>query len=161
VTGLLEDCEVSATDSPAIYIGDGAAPTFRRCRIHDVDQDLDLTEGATPVFDQCEVTGVRICAIPASKRAAPGRLGGASNPAGGGWARHATDTDHAVDAADPEAYLATLLGQLDELVGLQRAKQDVGTMLKLMQMVKRRQDAGLLPPPLSRHLVFAGNPGTG
>jgi SpoVK/Ycf46/Vps4 family AAA+-type ATPase len=28
-------------------------------------------------------------------------------------------------------------------------------------MVKRRQEAGLAPPPLSRHLVFAGNPGTG
>ena len=30
-----------------------------------------------------------------------------------------------------------------------------------MQMVKRRQEAGLPPPPLCRHLVFAGNPGTG
>ncbi|MGX9227926.1 hypothetical protein ACWV95_20075 [Streptomyces albus] len=34
-------------------------------------------------------------------------------------------------------------------------------MTKLMRMVKVRQDAGLSPPPLSRHLVFAGNPGTG
>jgi SpoVK/Ycf46/Vps4 family AAA+-type ATPase len=34
-------------------------------------------------------------------------------------------------------------------------------MVRLVQMVKRRQDAGLSPPPLSRHLVFAGNPGTG
>jgi SpoVK/Ycf46/Vps4 family AAA+-type ATPase len=30
-----------------------------------------------------------------------------------------------------------------------------------MQTVRRRQDAGLAAPPLSRHLVFAGNPGTG
>ncbi|OLT29230.1 hypothetical protein BJF79_40960 [Actinomadura sp. CNU-125] len=30
-----------------------------------------------------------------------------------------------------------------------------------MQMVKVRREAGLPPPPLSRHLVFAGNPGTG
>jgi len=30
-----------------------------------------------------------------------------------------------------------------------------------MQMVRRRQEAGLAAPPLSRHLVFAGNPGTG
>jgi SpoVK/Ycf46/Vps4 family AAA+-type ATPase len=27
--------------------------------------------------------------------------------------------------------------------------------------VKRREEVGLSPPPLSRHLVFAGNPGTG
>jgi SpoVK/Ycf46/Vps4 family AAA+-type ATPase len=30
-----------------------------------------------------------------------------------------------------------------------------------MQTVRMRQDAGLPAPPLSRHLVFAGNPGTG
>jgi SpoVK/Ycf46/Vps4 family AAA+-type ATPase len=30
-----------------------------------------------------------------------------------------------------------------------------------MQTVRMRQDAGLLAPPLSRHLVFADNPGTG
>jgi SpoVK/Ycf46/Vps4 family AAA+-type ATPase len=30
-----------------------------------------------------------------------------------------------------------------------------------VQIVKRRKEAGLAPPPLSRHLVFAGNPGTG
>jgi SpoVK/Ycf46/Vps4 family AAA+-type ATPase len=71
------------------------------------------------------------------------------------------DTPPDTDDADTEAHLATLLAQLDELVGLPRAKQDVGTLVKLMQMVKRRQEAGLLPPPLSRHLVFAGNPGTG
>jgi SpoVK/Ycf46/Vps4 family AAA+-type ATPase len=28
-------------------------------------------------------------------------------------------------------------------------------------MVRLRKQAGLLPPPVSRHLVFAGNPGTG
>src|SRR5690606_39370938 len=35
------------------------------------------------------------------------------------------------------------------------------SMTKVMQMVRRRQEAGLQPPPLSRHLIFAGNPGTG
>ncbi|MCC9704951.1 hypothetical protein E4N62_06595 [Streptomyces sp. MNU76] len=30
-----------------------------------------------------------------------------------------------------------------------------------MQMVRRREVMGLAPPPLSRHLVFTGNPGTG
>jgi SpoVK/Ycf46/Vps4 family AAA+-type ATPase len=50
---------------------------------------------------------------------------------------------------------------LDRLVGLVRVKQDVGMLVRLAQMVKRRQDAGLSPPPMLRHLVFAGNPGTG
>ena len=60
-----------------------------------------------------------------------------------------------------EEALAELLDELAGLVGLDRVKNDVGTLVKLMQLVRRRQEAGLAPPPLSRHLVFAGNPGTG
>ncbi|WP_157875936.1 AAA family ATPase, partial [Streptacidiphilus griseoplanus] len=60
-----------------------------------------------------------------------------------------------------EDRLPELLGELDRLVGLESVKREVASMAKLMQMVKRRQEAGLQPPPLSRHLIFAGNPGTG
>jgi hypothetical protein len=158
-TACLEDCDVSGTDGPAIYVGDAAAPTFRRCAVHDVDQDLELAETAKPVFDQCVVSGVRIAMIPAAHPAGPGRLAGAGARAGA-----ATDGDLDADPAgvtDPQEHLAALLAQLDKLVGLRRAKQDVGNLVNLMQMVKRRQEAGLAPPPLSRHLVFAGNPGTG
>jgi hypothetical protein len=154
VTARLEDCDVSATEGAAIYVGDGAAPTFRRCVVHDVGQDLELADSARPLFDRCEIAGVPASAVPAGQRAAPGRLSGVGGGVGG-------DPDADAAAADPEAHLAALLAQLDKLVGLRRAKQDVGTQVQLMQMVKHRQEAGLLPPPLSRHLVFAGNPGTG
>jgi SpoVK/Ycf46/Vps4 family AAA+-type ATPase len=40
-------------------------------------------------------------------------------------------------------------------------KQDVSTMVKVMQLVRQRTELGLAAPPLSRHLVFAGNSGTG
>jgi hypothetical protein len=153
VAARLEDCDVSGTDGAAIFVGDGAAPTFRRCRVHDVDQDLELAPNAEPVFDQCEVAAVRISTIPASRLAMPSRFPGT----GAGLA----DTGPDDSSADPETHLAALLAQLDELVGLRRAKQDVGTLVQLMHMVKHRREAGLPPPPLSRHLVFAGNPGTG
>ncbi len=158
VTARLEDCDVSATDCPAIYVGDGAAPTFRRCTVHDVDQDLELADSARPVFDRCEVAGVRLSTIPGGQRATRSRRPGAGP--GNGPAGDGPDADQAA-ASDPEAHLPALLAELDKLVGLHRAKQDVGTLVKLMQMVKHRQEAGLPPPPLSRHLVFAGNPGTG
>jgi Holliday junction resolvasome RuvABC ATP-dependent DNA helicase subunit len=159
----LDDCDVSATDSPAIYVGEGAAPVFRRCRIHDTDQDLELADGAQPTFDQCEVARVRFSTMPGGQRATPGRLSGAGTRFGAGAGAQARggQGDGPASDADPEAHLAALLAQLDELVGLRRVKQDVGTLVKLMQMVKHRQEAGLPPPPLSRHLVFAGNPGTG
>ncbi|MET2715999.1 right-handed parallel beta-helix repeat-containing protein [Streptomyces harbinensis] len=68
------------------------------------------------------------------------------------------------EAGEPEPEpetLEELLAELNELVGLEGVKGDVGGMVKLMQMVRMREEAGLPAPPLSRHLVFAGNPGTG
>jgi SpoVK/Ycf46/Vps4 family AAA+-type ATPase len=111
-----------------------------------------LADGAAAMFEQCEVTAVKASVIPSSALARPGRAG---RGARGGQAAESESGD------EPEMSLADLLAQLDDLVGLARAKQDVGTLVNLMQMVKRREEAGLLPPPLSRHLVFAGNPGTG
>jgi len=65
------------------------------------------------------------------------------------------------DPADPADAVARLLHQLDQLVGLDDVKRDVGALVTVMRLVRLRRDAGLPPPPLSRHLVFAGNPGTG
>jgi SpoVK/Ycf46/Vps4 family AAA+-type ATPase len=61
---------------------------------------------------------------------------------------------------DPDV-LPTLMAELGALIGLERVKHEVASLTKVMQMVKQRQEAGLQPPPLSRHLVFTGNPGTG
>ncbi|WP_224390423.1 right-handed parallel beta-helix repeat-containing protein [Pseudonocardia sp. ICBG1293] len=53
------------------------------------------------------------------------------------------------------------LSALQELVGLESVKGDVTSMVNLNKMAKRRIDAGLSAPPMARHLVFAGAPGTG
>ena len=57
--------------------------------------------------------------------------------------------------------LQKLLGQLDSLIGLDGVKREVATLVRLHQMAERRSLAGLPAPPLSRHLVFTGSPGTG
>jgi SpoVK/Ycf46/Vps4 family AAA+-type ATPase len=57
--------------------------------------------------------------------------------------------------------LQKLLAQLDALIGLEGVKREVATLVRLHQMAKRRSLAGLPAPPLSRHLVFTGAPGTG
>jgi len=132
--GLADEVRISGSSRAAVHVGGEATPTLRRCRIHDVEQDVDLAESAAPSFEDCETSDVRSSLIPQ----------GPDKP-----------------AADDRGDLPQLLAQLDSLVGLHRAKQDVGTLINLMQMVRRRQEAGLPPPPLSRHLVFAGNPGTG
>ncbi|MFG3699426.1 right-handed parallel beta-helix repeat-containing protein [Micromonospora sp. NPDC047620] len=57
--------------------------------------------------------------------------------------------------------VAALLRELDGLVGLAGVKHEVATLVGLNQIAKRRREAGLHVPPMSRHLVFAGPPGTG
>ncbi len=53
------------------------------------------------------------------------------------------------------------LAELRALVGLEGVKREVTSLINLNKMAKRRQDAGLSAPPMARHLVFAGAPGTG
>ena len=57
--------------------------------------------------------------------------------------------------------LDTLLAELDGLCGLERVKQDVKSLINLVKVRKLREGAGLPVPPMSLHLVFLGNPGTG
>jgi Holliday junction resolvasome RuvABC ATP-dependent DNA helicase subunit len=51
--------------------------------------------------------------------------------------------------------------ELQNLVGLDGVKAEVTSLINLNKMAKRRVDAGLSAPPMARHLVFAGAPGTG
>ena len=54
-----------------------------------------------------------------------------------------------------------LLDNLNKLVGLKEVKQDVNSLINLLKIRKIREERGLKQPPMSLHLVFSGNPGTG
>lgn len=53
------------------------------------------------------------------------------------------------------------LEELNSLTGLEAVKQDVNSIVNLMQVQKIRQERGMKQPSVSKHLVFSGNPGTG
>jgi TPR repeat protein/SpoVK/Ycf46/Vps4 family AAA+-type ATPase len=57
--------------------------------------------------------------------------------------------------------LPSTLAKLDRLIGLQQVKEEVRNLVNLVQVQERRRAAGLPVPPVSLHLVFTGNPGTG
>ncbi|MBB0244003.1 AAA family ATPase [Streptomyces alkaliphilus] len=184
--GRWEGCEVSGSAFPALHVATAAEPRFVGCRVLDCARDVVPAEGARPEFEECVSLRVETAMLPSPGQGAPptGPIGpagpggpgaptGPHGPAGGtgggpgpaGTAPDGTANSDAADVAgepepEPET-LEELLAELDELVGLEGVKRDVGGMVKLMQTVRMRQDAGLPAPPLSRHLVFAGNPGTG
>ncbi len=66
-------------------------------------------------------------------------------------------------AADepPKPSLDELMAELDSLVGLEKIKANVKSLINLVKVRKLRQDNDLPTPPISLHLVFMGNPGTG
>ena len=62
---------------------------------------------------------------------------------------------------DPPRPLEDLLKELDALVGLQHVKEDVRQLINFLKVQKMREEKGMPALPISRHLVFYGNPGTG
>ena len=62
---------------------------------------------------------------------------------------------------DTEQATKELLAKLDGMVGLAQVKREVATLVGLNQVARRRSKAGLAAPPMPKHLIFAGPPGTG
>lgn len=54
-----------------------------------------------------------------------------------------------------------LITKLNSLIGLDSVKQDVESLINLIQIRRIREKRGVPQPPISLHLVFSGNPGTG
>lgn len=69
--------------------------------------------------------------------------------------------EEAPQETPPPEKLEDLLAELDSLCGLDKIKQDVKSLINLVKVRKLRQQAQLPTPPMSLHLVFMGNPGTG
>ncbi len=63
--------------------------------------------------------------------------------------------------AAPEEPEVDPMQQLDELIGLTTIKHDVRELTDFVRIQKLRNEQGLKSVPVSLHLVFTGNPGTG
>ncbi len=84
---------------------------------------------------------------------------------------HMTPPDSAMDATvtpgagspsePPPRSLEELLGELDELIGLDEVKARVHLVADFLRVQQLRAERGLPTVETSHHLVFTGNPGTG
>ncbi len=57
--------------------------------------------------------------------------------------------------------LQDYLDELNEMIGLKGVKEQVNSLVNLIRIQKERKERGLPVVPVSYHLVFTGNPGTG
>jgi SpoVK/Ycf46/Vps4 family AAA+-type ATPase len=148
--GRLTACEIAANSGDGIVLGSSQSVALRDCVVRDnggaglrrlVPTDLLVVENLTSAGNAEPDTGSPGTSM--ARVSGPARAV-ATEPAAGGDA-----------AVDP------LLQELNSLVGLAGVKEEVSRLVHLHALVKRRQDAGLAAPPMARHLVFAGPPGTG
>lgn len=71
------------------------------------------------------------------------------------------ETDEEQIESEPEESLEELLDKLHSLIGLDGVKNEVDQMINLIRLQKKGEEFGEKVAPLSLHLVFYGNPGTG
>jgi AAA+ superfamily predicted ATPase/tellurite resistance protein len=66
-----------------------------------------------------------------------------------------------VTQQEREQRLKTALDELDELIGLDEVKKRVKSYTNFLRLQNQRREKGLATMPISLHMIFTGNPGTG
>lgn len=72
-----------------------------------------------------------------------------------------TEGKEAAAAESAEETLESVLAELQSLVGLEKVKDDVRSLMNFIRICQLRTQRGMKVPTVSYHLVFTGNPGTG
>nr|WP_202446831.1 right-handed parallel beta-helix repeat-containing protein [Streptomyces sp. SID5468] len=176
---VLRDTDLSGAGGDGIRVLGGGSLTATGCRIHDAKAHgvnvqasarADLTECA--VFDNVgdgirsnseEPVNVERCDVTNNGGSGVNRLRDDDEPVRDQTpARTAEQAPASSGGRRSGAPAATgPLAELDALVGLSSVKREVTGLINLNKMAQRREELGLPMPPMSRHLVFAGPPGTG
>lgn len=73
----------------------------------------------------------------------------------------AVATASPADEDEPKEPEKSGMEELEELIGLKTVKHDVEELVGLAKVMKMRREKGMKEVPVSLHLVFSGNPGTG
>ncbi|QRP46398.1 right-handed parallel beta-helix repeat-containing protein [Amycolatopsis sp. FDAARGOS 1241] len=142
----LVECEVLGAGEDGFRVDTREPVTIRDCVVNDAGgEPVRRLEG-----DQASVENVSTDQVRAEPAAALSAL-----PAIPDQPAEQTVSDAAGEVLDGS------LGELESLVGLTGVKKEVTGLINLIKMSQMRERMGLPMPPMSRHLVFAGPPGTG
>ncbi|MFE0739563.1 AAA family ATPase, partial [Streptomyces sp. NPDC058855] len=167
--GSFLNCRVTGSGGYGFHVLDGCRSTLRKCRTERCARGgyefaEDGASGGGPVVEDCssdESAGLRSPAAPETAvqtvPSSPGLLG--SIPG-----QRTSEPEPPASPAEPEKPVRTskdVLGELDALVGLDSVKREVRALTDMIEVGRRRQQAGLKAASVKRHLVFTGSPGTG
>ncbi|MFC5801833.1 right-handed parallel beta-helix repeat-containing protein [Streptomyces formicae] len=169
--GTFHGCRVTGSGGYGFHVMDGCRTTLTQCRTERCARGGYEFPAQGPVVEDCtsDESGVRSApqqtpaVVTASQpdRYSTGLLGMIP---GQRTAEPVVipDTPAQPAAAAPAARTpADVLGELDALVGLESVKREVRTLTNMIEVGRRRQEAGLKAASVRRHLVFTGSPGTG
>ncbi|PVC86719.1 right-handed parallel beta-helix repeat-containing protein [Streptomyces sp. CS014] len=160
---------VHAPKGHGFLLREGALASLSGCEAGGGAQDGFRVESTAPVsLVNCtarENEGGGLVQTAPGERLAVDGLNSVSNGKRDAWGSgSAENTDPAgsgaADAPPPDRADGPL-GALNALIGLENVKQQVRTLVNLTQLAQRREQLGMPAPPMSRHLIFAGPPGTG
>ncbi|WP_161167180.1 right-handed parallel beta-helix repeat-containing protein [Streptomyces sp. SID5910] len=172
--GSFLGCRVTGSAGYGFHVIDGCRTTLRKCRTERcarggfefADGGADASSDSGPLVEDCasDESGGGLAPPPARETAvetvahSPGGLLG-SIPG-----QRSTEQEPLIAGAGPEEPARTskaVLGELDALVGLESVKREVRALTDMIEVGRRRQQAGLKAASVKRHLVFTGSPGTG
>ncbi|MDT9698339.1 right-handed parallel beta-helix repeat-containing protein [Streptomyces sp. P17] len=171
--GSFLNCRVTGSAGYGFHVLDGCRTTLKKCRTERcarggyefADGGPDAGSGTGPVVEDCtsdESAGLRQPTAPRETAVqttgqSPGLLGAIPG-------QRATEQEPLITPVAPEQPARTskaVLGELDALVGLDSVKREVRALTDMIEVGRRRQQAGLKAASVKRHLVFTGSPGTG
>lgn len=146
---VIANCEVIGTHGIGVAVAHGSSPTIRSTAVRDTDDfGISVDAGCGGVLDGCKVDSAGRSINPAAtieivEAVAIARVGVGADTSGG------------------QEKVEELLAELDSLIGLAEVKAEVRSLIDEMQVSEWRRLAGLGSSSVSRHLIFAGAPGTG
>ncbi|MEU7156389.1 right-handed parallel beta-helix repeat-containing protein [Streptomyces chrestomyceticus] len=177
--GTFNGCRVTGSSGYGFHIIDGCRTTLTHCRTERcarggyefADSAAAQGEGYTggPSVQDCTSDESRAAGEPAVPAPAVRAPAGApvTQTAGLLGAVPAQPVLPAPPAPEPAGASPDsrpseeVLGELDKLVGLESVKREVRSLINMIEVGRRRQEAGLKAASVRRHLVFTGSPGTG
>ncbi|MER7699784.1 MULTISPECIES: right-handed parallel beta-helix repeat-containing protein [unclassified Streptomyces] len=148
---------------------EGSQGSLNACEVNGGEKDGFRVESTSPVsLVNCSARenagGGLVQSVPGERLAVEGLTSSANGKRDAWGAGSAENTDPAGSGTAEESAVTREggpLNALNDLIGLENVKQQVRTLVNLTQLAQRREQLGMTAPPMGRHLVFTGPPGTG